>query len=68
MNWTELADNGVHLIALSGDIDLQHSPKMRLLLQEFGMSPSSRSRVTAAPVDHVEESPLARLLRMRGER
>lgn len=33
MNWTERSEDGVHLISLSGDIDLQHSPTMRKLLQ-----------------------------------
>jgi P27 family predicted phage terminase small subunit len=39
--------------------------EMRLLLQEFGLSPSSRSRVTAAPMGPQEETPLMKLLRER---
>lgn len=41
--------------------------QMRLLLQEFGMSPSSRSRATASPIGAQEETPLMKLLRQREE-
>ena len=33
MEWNEFAADGVLMVTLSGEIDLQHSPKMRLLLQ-----------------------------------
>ena len=33
MNWTERTDGEVLIVKLSGDIDLQHSPKLRQLLQ-----------------------------------
>ena len=42
--------------------------EMRLLLQEFGLSPASRTRVTAMPPEPDEEHPIAVLLRKRRER
>src|SRR6188768_1592310 len=33
MHWTEQIDNKLLIIKLSGEIDLQHSPKLRQLLQ-----------------------------------
>lgn len=41
--------------------------EMRLLLQEFGLSPASRTRVTAMPPEPEEEHPIAALLREQRE-
>ena len=62
MNWTELAENGVHLIALSGEIDLQHSPKMRQLLQAKASQQVPVLLLDFTEVKYIDSSGLATLV------
>lgn len=62
MNWTELTDDGVHLIALSGDIDLQHSPKMRQLLQAKASHQVPLLLLDFTDVKYIDSSGLATLV------
>ena len=62
MNWTECSDEGMHLIALSGDIDLQHSPKMRQLLQSKANDQVPLLVLDFTEVKYIDSSGLATLV------
>ena len=62
MNWTELTDDGVHIICLSGDIDLQHSPKMRQLLQTKANERAPALLLDFSEVKYIDSSGLATLV------
>ena len=62
MNWKELADEGVHIISLSGDIDLQHSPKMRQLLQSKATQRVPALLLDFSEVKYIDSSGLATLV------
>ena len=49
MQWKELSQDGIEVISLSGDIDLQYSPQLRRLLQA-----KANQRVPALLLDFTE--------------
>lgn len=62
MNWKELTDGGVLIICLSGDIDLQHSPKLRQLLQTKASERVPALLLDFTEVKYVDSSGLATLV------
>ena len=62
MNWTETAESGVCLVSLSGEIDLQHSPKMRQLLQAKASQKVPVLLLDFTAVKYIDSSGLATLV------
>ena len=63
MDWQESGtEDGVRLIALSGDIDLQHSPRMRELLQTVIADKTSVLLMDFSGVSYIDSSGLATLV------
>ncbi len=62
MTWTEITDGEFHLIALSGDIDLQHSPKMRQLLHVKASQQVPVLLLDFTEVKYIDSSGLATLV------
>ena len=62
MNWTEQAAGQVLIIKLGGDIDLQHSPKLRQLLQSKISTKVPLLLLDFADVRYIDSSGLATLV------
>jgi len=62
MNWKELSDGAVHIIALSGEIDLQQSPKVRQLLQAKATEHVPILLLDFTEVKYIDSSGLATLV------
>src|SRR5688572_15846366 len=62
MNWTEDADAQLLIIKLSGEIDLQHSPKLRQLLQSKVCSKVPVILLDFTEVKYIDSSGLATLV------
>ena len=62
MNWTELTEDQLHIISLSGDIDLQHSPAMRQLLQTKAHAQVPAILLDFTEVKYIDSSGLATLV------
>ena len=62
MNWTELTEDEVHIISLSGEIDLQHSPAMRQLLQTNASARVPAILLDFSGVKYIDSSGLATLV------
>ena len=62
MNWTEQTAGQVLILKLSGDIDLQHSPKLRHLLQSKIAEKVQLLLLDFAEVRYIDSSGLATLV------
>jgi anti-sigma B factor antagonist len=62
MNWTELEDGGVRILCLSGEIDLQQSPKVRQILQAKVNEQAAALVVDFTEVKYIDSSGLATLV------
>jgi anti-sigma B factor antagonist len=62
MNWQEITADGVLIIYLSGEIDLQHSPKMRQLLQSKASDRIPALLLDFTQVGYIDSSGLATLV------
>ena len=62
MNWKELTEGEVHIIRLSGEIDLQHSPEMRQLLHEKANKSVPAILLDFSEVKYIDSSGLATLV------
>ncbi len=62
MTWTELTDGELHILSLSGDIDLQHSPKLRQLLQAKAAQRVALLLLDFTHVTYIDSSGLATLV------
>ncbi|MEP6662366.1 MAG: STAS domain-containing protein [Verrucomicrobiota bacterium] len=62
MNWLESSEDGMHLIALHGDIDLQHSPSLRKLLQAKAAAQIPVLVLDFTGVKYIDSSGLATLV------
>jgi anti-sigma B factor antagonist len=62
MNWTEQTAGQVLILKLSGDIDLQHSPKLRHLLQSKTAEKVQLLLLDFAEVRYIDSSGLATLV------
>ena len=62
MHWTELKDGDIQLISLSGDIDLQYSPKLRELLQVKARERAPALLLDFTEVRYIDSSGLATLV------
>ena len=62
MNWTEESDAQVLTIRLSGEIDLQHSPKLRQLLQSKVCTKTPIILLDFTDVKYIDSSGLATLV------
>ena len=62
MTWTEENDSQVLTIRLSGEIDLQHSPKLRALLQSKVSLKSPVLLLDFTDVKYIDSSGLATLV------
>jgi len=62
MNWKEITADGVLIISLSGEIDLQHSPKMRQLLQSKAGDRTPALLLDFTQVGYIDSSGLATLV------
>jgi anti-sigma B factor antagonist len=65
MQWTEKEENGITILNLTGEIDLQHSPELRKVLQEK-IKKSCRALVLDfGGVEYIDSSGLATLVEYR---
>jgi anti-sigma B factor antagonist len=62
MNWTEEADDRLLTIKLTGEIDLQHSPKLRQLLQSKVSLKAPVILLDFTEVNYIDSSGLATLV------
>jgi anti-sigma B factor antagonist len=62
MNWTEQPGEQVLVIKLSGEIDLQHSPKLRQLLQTKITAKTPALLLDFTEVKYIDSSGLATLV------
>ena len=62
MTWTEESESEVLVIKLSGEIDLQHSPKLRQLLQSKVCSKAPVLLLDFTDVKYIDSSGLATLV------
>jgi anti-sigma B factor antagonist len=62
MNWTEDTDAQLLIIKLSGEIDLQHSPKLRQLLQSKVCLKAPVILLDFTEVKYIDSSGLATLV------
>ena len=62
MNWTEEADTQLLTIRLSGEIDLQHSPRLRQLLQSKVCAKAPLILLDFTEVRYIDSSGLATLV------
>jgi len=62
MQWRELAMDGVLILELSGEIDLQHSPEMRQLLQARAAQRIPALLLDFTGVKYIDSSGLATLI------
>jgi anti-sigma B factor antagonist len=62
MTWTEAGTADVHIVRLSGEIDLQHSPKLRQLLQGKAAARPRALLLDFSDVRYIDSSGLATLV------
>jgi anti-sigma B factor antagonist len=62
MQWSELTTDGVLILELSGEIDLQHSPEMRQLLQARAAQRIPALLLDFTGVKYIDSSGLATLI------
>ena len=62
MQWKEILIDGVLILELCGEIDLQHSPKLRRLLQERAAQRISALLLDFTGVKYIDSSGLATLI------
>ena len=62
MHWTEVTTDGVLILELSGEIDLQHSPEMRRLLQARAAQRIPALLLDFTGVKYIDSSGLATLI------
>jgi anti-sigma B factor antagonist len=62
MEWNELAVDGLIIVTLKGDIDLQHSPEMRQLLQCKAHIRTPSLLLDFSAVKYIDSSGLATLV------
>jgi anti-sigma B factor antagonist len=62
MNWKEVSDRGLEIVSLSGEIDLQHSPKVRELLQRKADARVPALLLDFTEVKYIDSSGLATLV------
>lgn len=65
MHWTESVDNGIAVLHIAGEIDLQHSPELRLLLQEKNKHRCAALIIDFSGVEYIDSSGLATLVEYR---
>jgi anti-sigma B factor antagonist len=62
MEWRELTTDGVLILELSGEIDLQHSPEMRRILQARALQQTPALLLDFSRVKYIDSSGLATLI------
>jgi len=62
MQWREIMTDGVLVLELRGEIDLQHSPEMRRLLQERAVQRIPALLLDFTGVNYIDSSGLATLI------
>jgi anti-sigma B factor antagonist len=62
MEWRELTVDGVVVLELSGEIDLQHSPEMRRILQATTAKRAPALLLDFTRVQYIDSSGLATLI------
>lgn len=62
MQWSETTSDGILIVALSGEIDLQHSPEMRRLLQAKAAERTPALLLDFTAVKYIDSSGLATLI------
>jgi anti-sigma B factor antagonist len=62
MTWTEAGTADVQIVRLSGEIDLQHSPKLRQLLQGKAAKKPRALLLDLSEVKYIDSSGLATLV------
>jgi anti-sigma B factor antagonist len=62
MQWRELTADGVVVLELSGEIDLQHSPEMRRVLQARTAKRTPALLLDFTSVQYIDSSGLATLI------
>ena len=65
MQWTEKEENGITILTLTGEIDLQHSPELRKVLQEKIKKSCHALIIDFGGVDYIDSSGLATLVEYR---
>jgi anti-sigma B factor antagonist len=65
MQWTESKDNEFTILNLTGEVDLQHSPVLRKLLQEKIKARNSALIIDFSGVEYIDSSGLATLVEYR---
>ena len=65
MQWTEKEENGITIINLTGEIDLQHSPELRKVLQEKIKKECPALVIDFGSVEYIDSSGLATLVEYR---
>jgi anti-sigma B factor antagonist len=65
MQWTENAENGFAVLNLTGEVDLQHSPALRKLLQEKIKARCRALILDFSGVSYIDSSGLATLVEYR---
>ncbi len=62
MQWSETTEEGILIVALSGEIDLQHSPEMRRQLQAKAAQRTPALLLDFTAVKYIDSSGLATLI------
>ena len=62
MQARELTEDGLHIIALSGEIDLAHSPELRAILDAHAKAKRPALLLDFTTVDYIDSSGLATLV------
>ena len=62
MQWKELTTDGVLILEVSGEIDLQHSPEMRRVLQAHAARRVPALLLDFTGVKYIDSSGLATLI------
>ncbi len=65
MKWTEKAEGDVTILNLTGEIDLQHSPELRKLLQGKIKEKCKALVIDFSGVEYIDSSGLATLVEYR---
>ncbi|MGB8356755.1 MAG: STAS domain-containing protein [Chthoniobacteraceae bacterium] len=65
MQWTEKEENAITVLTLTGEIDLQHSPELRKVLQEKIKKSCHALVIDFGGVEYIDSSGLATLVEYR---
>lgn len=65
MEWGESQEDGIAVLSLSGEIDLQHSPALHKILQEKIKARCASMLLDFSGVEYVDSSGLATLVEYR---